>query len=205
MSSATPAAPPDPPPDATAEEIEADIQASRDRLASSVDALTSKLDVKAQAKQKARETSERVRAGAQHAYEQTYERARTTSPRVLGAVAAGVVGLVVLLIALRRRVLPPKLSPGGPPRHLSLPNPFSRSMQLQTGGLRAHLHQQPRPPAAEGPSLMLRALTSRRCHVNGYHLALQAQGVRCARRSRCSPGAAVSREHLMSRVWDESW
>jgi hypothetical protein len=49
MSSATPAAPPDPPPDATAEEIEADIQASRNRLASSVDALTSKLDVKAQA------------------------------------------------------------------------------------------------------------------------------------------------------------
>ena len=80
MSSTTPAAPPDPPPDATPEEIEADIEASRERLASSVDALTAKLDVKAQAKQKAqetsaqakqkaRETSERVGAGAQHAYE----------------------------------------------------------------------------------------------------------------------------------------
>jgi Protein of unknown function (DUF3618) len=44
------AAPPDPPPDTTSEEIEADIQASRERLASSVDALTYKLDVKAQAR-----------------------------------------------------------------------------------------------------------------------------------------------------------
>ena len=81
---------------------------------SSVDALTAKLDVKEQAKQKARETSERVQAGAQHAservqagaqhaYEQAYERARTTSPAVLGAVAAGVVALIVLLIALGRR------------------------------------------------------------------------------------------------------
>ena len=41
-------------------------------------------------------------AGAQ----QAYERARTTSPAVLGAIAAGVVGLVVLLVifvVLRRR------------------------------------------------------------------------------------------------------
>ena len=125
MSSTTPAAPPDPPADATPEEIEAHIQESRERLASTVDALTNKLDVKAQAKQKAhetseqakqkvqetseqakqkaRETSERVRIGAQHAYEQGYERARTTSPAVLGAVAAGVVGLVVVLVVLRRR------------------------------------------------------------------------------------------------------
>ena len=102
MSSTTPAPPPEPPPDATPEEIEADIQASRERLASSVDALTAKLDVKAQAKQKARETSERVGAGAQHAY----ERARTTSPVVLGAVAVGVLGLVVLLVVLRRRFSP---------------------------------------------------------------------------------------------------
>jgi Protein of unknown function (DUF3618) len=113
MSSTTPTAPPDPPADATPQEIETDIQASRERLASSVDALTGKLDVKGQAKQKARETSEqakqmaretseRVRSGAQHAYEQTYERARTTSPAVLGALAAGVAGLVVLLIAVRR-------------------------------------------------------------------------------------------------------
>ena len=132
MSSTTPAPPPDLPPDATPEEIEAHIQESRERLASTVDALTNKLDVKAQtkqkaqetseqvkqkvqetseqakqkvqetseqAKQKARETSERVGAGAQHAY----ERARTTSPAVLGAVAAGVVGLVVVLAVLRRR------------------------------------------------------------------------------------------------------
>jgi Protein of unknown function (DUF3618) len=99
MSSTIPAAPSDPPPGATAEEIEAHIEASRERLASSVDALTAKMDVKEQAKQKARETSERVQAGAQ----QAYERARTTSPAVLGAIAAGLVGLVVLLIILRRR------------------------------------------------------------------------------------------------------
>ena len=91
-------------------EIEAHIQASRERLASSVDALTAKMDVKEQAKQKARETSERVQAGAQHASErvqagaqQAYEQARTTSPAVLGAIAAGLVGLVMLLIILRRR------------------------------------------------------------------------------------------------------
>jgi Protein of unknown function (DUF3618) len=110
MSSTTPAEPSDLPPDATPEEIEAHIQESRERLASTVDALTNKLDVKAQAKQKAqetseqvkhkaRETTERVGAGAQHAY----ERARTNSPAVLGAVAAVVVGLVVLLVVLRRR------------------------------------------------------------------------------------------------------
>ena len=55
-----------------------------------------------EAKQKAQETSERVGAGAQ----QAYERARTTSPAVLGAIATGVVGLVVLLVifvVLRRR------------------------------------------------------------------------------------------------------
>jgi hypothetical protein len=114
MSSTTPSAPPDPPPDATAEEIEAHIQTSRERLASSVDALTAKMDVKEQAKHKARETSERVQAGAQHAservqagaqqaHEQAYERARTTSLAVLGAIAAGQVGLMVLLIILRRR------------------------------------------------------------------------------------------------------
>jgi hypothetical protein len=115
MSSTRPAAPTDPPPDATPEEIEAHIQESRERLASTVDALTTKLNVKeqakqkargtsAQAKQKARETSERVRSGAQHAYEQGYERARTTSPTVLGGIAAGAVGLVVLVIVLWRRL-----------------------------------------------------------------------------------------------------
>ena len=60
-------------------------------------------ETSAQAKQKARETSERVRIGAQHAYEQGYERARTTSPAVLGAVAAGVAGLAALLVVLLRR------------------------------------------------------------------------------------------------------
>lgn len=108
---------PDPPSDATPEEIEAHIEASRERLADTVDALSAKLDVKAQAKQKARETSEqakqkaretteRVRTSAQHAYEQGYERARSISPAVLGAVAAGVVGLVALVVALRRRSSP---------------------------------------------------------------------------------------------------
>jgi hypothetical protein len=52
---------------------------------------------------KARETSERVRAGAQQAYKQSYERARNTSPAILGAAAAGVIGLIVLLVALGRR------------------------------------------------------------------------------------------------------
>jgi F0F1-type ATP synthase membrane subunit b/b' len=126
MSSATPPpVPSEPPPDATPEEIEAHIQQSRERLASTVDALTAKLDVKEQAKQKARETSEqakqkaretseqakqkaretseRVRSGAQHAYEQGVERARTTSPAMLGAAAAGVAGLLVLVVVLLRR------------------------------------------------------------------------------------------------------
>ena len=143
MSSTTPAAPPDPPPDATPEEIEADIEAARERLASSVDALTAKLDVKAQAKQKAQETSaqakqkaqetsaqakqkaqetsERVGAGAQHAY----QRVRTTSPAVLGA---GVVGLVATARHLRRAaaaLLSPKLSaPGRPPHLLDVGGPL---------------------------------------------------------------------------------
>jgi hypothetical protein len=63
----------------------------------------------------AQHASERVQAGAQQAYEQAYERARTTSPAVLGAIAAGLVGLVVLLIILR----------GGPPT------------EAKAGGLRA--------------------------------------------------------------------
>jgi hypothetical protein len=59
--------PPEPAADATPEQLEADVAATRERLASSVDALTSKLDVKAQTKQKAQQASDKVKVGAQEA------------------------------------------------------------------------------------------------------------------------------------------
>ena len=89
MSSTTPAAPPDPPPDATAEEIEAHIQASRERLASSVDALTAKMDVKEQAKQKARETSERVQVGARSKRLRLPHHARLVRPKSFFTMIVG--------------------------------------------------------------------------------------------------------------------
>ena len=93
MSSTTPAAPPDPPADATPEEIEAHIQESRERLASTVDALTNKLDVKAQAKQKAHETSEQAKQKVQETSEQAKQKAprdlRTRADRRSACLRAG--------------------------------------------------------------------------------------------------------------------
>ena len=138
MSSTTPAAPPDPPPDATPEEIEAHIQESRERLASTVDALTNKLDVKAQAKQKAQETSAQAKQKVQETSEQAKQKARETSERVAGrrsaCLRAGAHHLASGVGRGSRRccrarggarraaaaLLQPKLSAGSPPRHLGL-------------------------------------------------------------------------------------
>ena len=75
----------------TPEEIQSDIEEQRQELADTVDQLAAKLDVKSQAQQ-------RVAAARDRATTDTGK----PRPEVLGA-AAGAVGLVVLLVLLRRR------------------------------------------------------------------------------------------------------
>jgi hypothetical protein len=75
----------------TPEEIQADIERQREQLAQTVDELGHKLDVKAQTKEKAAEVRERVTTDS-----------GKPRPEVLGAAAAVVLG-VTLLVWLRRR------------------------------------------------------------------------------------------------------
>jgi MYXO-CTERM domain-containing protein len=97
----------------TPEEIQADIERQREQLAETVDALGHKLDVKAQTKAKVEDVKEQTRAKVQDVKTQTQVRAAevkdlsTTDegkprPEVIGAAAAVVV-VVGLLIWLRRR------------------------------------------------------------------------------------------------------
>jgi MYXO-CTERM domain-containing protein len=97
----------------TPEEIQADIERQREQLAETVDALGHKLDVKAQTTAKVEDVKEQTRAKVQDVKTQTQVRAAevkdlsTTDegkprPEVIGAAAAVVV-VVGLLIWLRRR------------------------------------------------------------------------------------------------------
>jgi MYXO-CTERM domain-containing protein len=75
----------------TPEDIQADIERQREELAHTVDELTHKLDVKAQTKEKVAEVRDRATTDT-----------GKPRPEVLGAAAAVVLGLG-LLIWLRRR------------------------------------------------------------------------------------------------------
>jgi MYXO-CTERM domain-containing protein len=84
------------------EEIQEDIEAQREQLAETVDQLTHKLDVKAQSKAKV----EDVKAQAQAKVAEVKDLSTTDDgkprPEVIGAAAAVVVGLA-LIVWLRRR------------------------------------------------------------------------------------------------------
>jgi DNA-binding response OmpR family regulator len=87
-----------------------------------------------------------------------------------------------------------------------LVKPFSLTVLLAR--LRAHLRRRPTSTAAE-TVLQLGALSinlaSRRCHLNGQELALRPKEFDLLAALAAHPAAAVSREELMSEVWDENW
>ena len=76
----------------TPEEIQADIERQREQLAQTVDDLGHKLDVKAQTRERVADAKDRA----------TTEEGKPR-PEVLGAAAAVVAGLVVLIWLRRRR------------------------------------------------------------------------------------------------------
>ena len=86
----------------TPEEIQADIERQRASLADTVDQLGHKLDVKSQAKSKVEDVKSQAQAKAAEVKELSTTDDGKPRPEVLGAAAAVVVG-VGLLIWLRRR------------------------------------------------------------------------------------------------------
>ena len=86
----------------TPEEIQADIESQRARLAQTVDQLGQKLDVKSQAKSKAEDVKAQTQAKVAEVREISTTDDGKPRPELLGAAAAVVVG-VGLVIWLRRR------------------------------------------------------------------------------------------------------
>ena len=86
----------------TPEEIQADIEKQREHLAQTVDQLGQKLDVKAQGKAKIEDVKVQTQAKLAEAKELSTTDDGKPRPEVVGAVAAVVVG-VVLVIWLRSR------------------------------------------------------------------------------------------------------
>jgi DNA-binding response OmpR family regulator len=88
-----------------------------------------------------------------------------------------------------------------------LVKPFSLTVLLAR--LRAHLRRRPIGAAATEANLQLGALaidlTSRRCYLHGHELTLRPKEFDLLASLAGHPGAAVSREELMSEVWDENW
>jgi DNA-binding response OmpR family regulator len=74
--------------------------------------------------------------------------------------------------------------------------------------LRAHLRRRP-IAAATGANLQLGPLSidlsSRRCYLHGHELRLRPKEFDLLAALAGHPGAAISREQLMSEVWDENW
>ncbi|MCW2808726.1 MAG: hypothetical protein JWQ93_2681 [Marmoricola sp.] len=86
----------------TPEEIQADIERQREQLAQTVDQLGHKLDVKAQTKAKVADVKVQTKAKVAEVKDLSTTDEGKPRPEVLGAAAAVVVG-VALLIWLRRR------------------------------------------------------------------------------------------------------
>ena len=87
-----------------------------------------------------------------------------------------------------------------------LVKPFSLTVLLAR--LRAHLRRRPISIAAETVvqlGVLSIDLASRRCHLNGQELALRPKEFDLLAALAAHAGAAVSREVLMSEVWDENW
>jgi DNA-binding response OmpR family regulator len=87
-----------------------------------------------------------------------------------------------------------------------LVKPFSLTVLLAR--LRAHLRRRP-VSTTTGTLLQLGALSidlaSRRCHLNSLELALRPKQFDLLAALAAHAGTAVSREELMSEVWDENW
>ena len=86
----------------TPEEIQADIEQQREQLAQTVDQLGHKLDVKAQSKAKVEDIKVQTQAKLAEAKEVTTTDEGKPRPEVLGATAAVLAG-VAMIIWLRRR------------------------------------------------------------------------------------------------------
>jgi len=84
--------------------------------------------------------------------------------------------------------------------------PFSLTVLLAR--LRAHLRRRP-PANADAATLQFGALTldlgSRRCQVNRHDLSLRPKEFDLLAALAARPSVALSREALMSEVWDENW
>jgi DNA-binding response OmpR family regulator len=87
-----------------------------------------------------------------------------------------------------------------------LVKPFSLTVLLAR--LRAHLRRRP-PPATEHEVVDLGVLTvdlaSRRCLMNGMEIPLRPKEFDLLAALATRQGQAISREDLMSDVWDENW
>jgi DNA-binding response OmpR family regulator len=75
--------------------------------------------------------------------------------------------------------------------------------------VRAHLRRGPAATGRGGPVHTIGALTvdtaARRCRLGGAEVPLRAKEFDLLARLAAEPGAALSRETLMSDVWDEQW
>jgi DNA-binding response OmpR family regulator len=77
--------------------------------------------------------------------------------------------------------------------------------------IRAHLRRQTPAPAAQGTSnvvtigVMRLDLGARRCEVNGEEVPLRPKEFDLLAALVAEAGHAVTRENLMSDVWDEHW
>ena len=87
----------------TPEEIQADIEEQREQLAQTVDQLGHKLDVKAQSKAKVEDVKAQTQAKLAEAKEISTTDEGKPRPEVLGAAAAALVGVAMLIWWRRRR------------------------------------------------------------------------------------------------------
>ena len=87
----------------TPEEIQADIEQQREQLAQTVDQLGHKLDVKAQSKAKVEDVKVLTQAKLAEAREVSTTDEGKPRPEVLGAAAAVLVGVAMLIWWRRRR------------------------------------------------------------------------------------------------------
>jgi hypothetical protein len=87
----------------TPEEIQADIEQQRERLAQTVDQLGHKLDVKAQSKAKVEDVKVQTQAKLAEARDVSTTDDGKPRPEVLGAAAAVVAGIAIIIWLRRRR------------------------------------------------------------------------------------------------------